>query len=133
MTVGVKDEYRRRGVGTKLLQWALAAAERDPSIGAVFLHVITYNDAAIEFYRRNGFEYIRTHEHFYHIRGKDYGCHVYAKAMHDATLSRTPRGLLTWLLDALSSLGGSIFSALASSDEQGAERDAVPVVPDSMV
>lgn len=38
----------------------MAEAFREPSCGAVYLHVITYNTPAIRFYEANGFRNIRT-------------------------------------------------------------------------
>ena len=56
MTIGVIDECRRYGLGTKLL---LATNQTLidfwPNCVVLYLHVIDYNQAAIRFYERNGF------------------------------------------------------------------------------
>ena len=56
LTLGTVAKYRRRGVSTELLRRCLARAEAEPRCGCVYLHVITYNAAAIAFYERAGFE-----------------------------------------------------------------------------
>ena len=52
LTLGTVAKYRRRGVSTELLRRCLARAEAEPRCGCVYLHVITYNAAAIAFYER---------------------------------------------------------------------------------
>ncbi|KAH8093046.1 peptide alpha-N-acetyltransferase [Aureococcus anophagefferens] len=42
-----------------LLRRCVLRAEAEAGCGAVYLHVITYNDAAIEFYERNDFSRLR--------------------------------------------------------------------------
>jgi len=49
----VLPETQGKGVGGKLLKEALAWHGRDEDI---FLHVATYNQNAIDFYKKNGFE-----------------------------------------------------------------------------
>ena len=57
MTLGVIDEVRRFGLGSMLL-----AATEDilreqwPNCIALYLHVVDYNQGAIKFYQRNGFQ-----------------------------------------------------------------------------
>jgi ribosomal protein S18 acetylase RimI-like enzyme len=53
LTLGTAHFHRRRGVAQALLRRQLrhALAAADFRCRAVFLHVITYNDAAISFYR----------------------------------------------------------------------------------
>ena len=53
LTLGTAHGHRRRGVAQRLLDEAVAYAETANGYrcAAVFLHVVTYNDAAIRFYR----------------------------------------------------------------------------------
>eukprot|EP00753_Platysulcus_tardus_P020155 PLAT7813.1.p1 GENE.PLAT7813.1~~PLAT7813.1.p1 ORF type:complete len:173 (-),score=90.20 PLAT7813.1:96-614(-) len=56
MTLGVLPAYRGRRVGTQLLEYALKQAREMEELTAVYLHVQTNNEAAIDFYARFGFE-----------------------------------------------------------------------------
>jgi ribosomal protein S18 acetylase RimI-like enzyme len=55
MTLGTAVEYRHLGIGTTLVERAVSHAQQDERCGAVYLHVITYNQAAISFYEKLGF------------------------------------------------------------------------------
>ena len=51
MTIGVIDECRRDGLGTKLLdQTIMILQEAWPHCEIVYLHVVSHNEAAIKFY-----------------------------------------------------------------------------------
>jgi len=52
MTLGTVSGYRQFGIGTALVQRVILHAEQDSKCGAVYLHVITYNQAAISFYEK---------------------------------------------------------------------------------
>mmetsp|Transcript_40725 Transcript_40725/g.127413 ORF Transcript_40725/g.127413 Transcript_40725/m.127413 type:complete len:167 (-) Transcript_40725:58-558(-) len=64
MTIGVCDAFRRRKVGSRLLRWGIERAASDTSCGALFLHVITWNKAAMRFYARNEFRYVRSYPRY---------------------------------------------------------------------
>lgn len=55
MTLGIDEQYRRCGIGQSLVQICINEAMNNPMCGSIYLHVITYNDAAIQFYERLGF------------------------------------------------------------------------------
>lgn len=61
----VKD--RRKGIASHFIQWIL---EQGKSLDcrAVYLHVISYNDAAMAMYRKNRFQEMACRQNFYHIR-----------------------------------------------------------------
>ncbi len=40
------------------------------SVKMVYLHVISYNKAAINFYKKNGFTMLEDLDNFYHVGGK---------------------------------------------------------------
>ena len=71
LTLGLTQEYRRSGLGTRLLQFTLDIARNNVSCGAIYLHVIHYNEAAIRFYERNDFMFFRSLDEFYSI-GESY-------------------------------------------------------------
>lgn len=55
MTIGSTQAFREQKLGTKMLKDCLKMIERVPTCGVVYLHVITYNVAAIKFYEKLGF------------------------------------------------------------------------------
>ena len=55
MTLGASVPFRKQRLGTKLFTDLLKIVEQVPSCGAIYLHVITYNTAAIKFYENLGF------------------------------------------------------------------------------
>jgi ribosomal protein S18 acetylase RimI-like enzyme len=69
LMLGVIPEYRRKGVGSELLT-AFKAAVDPYHVSSIHLEVMTTNDSAINFYRRNGFEIKERIQHFY-VTGED--------------------------------------------------------------
>lgn len=55
-----------QGIATELLALVVAHA-RAQAAQAVYLHVITYNEAAMAFYHRNGFSEVSLLRNFYYI------------------------------------------------------------------
>jgi ribosomal protein S18 acetylase RimI-like enzyme len=78
MTLGTTKDYRKLGLATKLVKDCLTMVEQVPICGGFYLHVITYNIAAIKFYERLGFYRICEIENFYDIDGVKYNCYLYA-------------------------------------------------------
>ncbi|GAX74810.1 hypothetical protein CEUSTIGMA_g2257.t1 [Chlamydomonas eustigma] len=64
-TLGVLAPYRGYGIGTKLLEKSLAAAEKDASIEEAYLHVQVQNDEILSFYKKFGFEVRETVAGYY--------------------------------------------------------------------
>ena len=55
MTLGNTERFRKQRLGTKMINDCLKMIEKVPTCGVVYLHVITYNNAAIKFYEKLGF------------------------------------------------------------------------------
>ena len=68
-TIGVDPGAHRRGIGGKLFDALLAAADRHG--GSVFLEVRTDNSPAIELYNREGFVVAGTRRNYYQPSGAD--------------------------------------------------------------
>uniref|UniRef100_A0A7S3XKF5 N-alpha-acetyltransferase 60 n=1 Tax=Heterosigma akashiwo TaxID=2829 RepID=A0A7S3XKF5_HETAK len=102
LTLGVDEQFRRQGIAQALVLKAIAFGESQPGCMAVFLHVITYNTPAIEFYRRMGFNVQREIGDFYYIEGKRYSCFLcisYINGAEDPSMH-------SWLSSIVRSLGG---------------------------
>jgi len=78
MTLSVLAPYRRRGVASGLLKHIVAAAEANPQIDHIYLHVHTENAEAIAFYLKHGFKLERTIENYYRNPNvKPPHCHLF--------------------------------------------------------
>lgn len=82
MTLGTVDEYRGYGVATALVQRCMEMVEKDRTCGALYLHVIPFNHAAIRFYEKLGFYRVCTIDNYYNIENQHYDCFLYAKYYH---------------------------------------------------
>lgn len=82
MTLGITDKYRKKGLGSKLVQKVIDEVEKDPQCGALYLHVITYNAEAIRFYEKLGFYRVTEIRNYYLIDDEHYNCYLYAKYFH---------------------------------------------------
>mmetsp|Transcript_16372 Transcript_16372/g.24003 ORF Transcript_16372/g.24003 Transcript_16372/m.24003 type:complete len:402 (+) Transcript_16372:99-1304(+) len=116
MTLGTITAYRQRGLGSVLIRKCCAMAERDKQCGVVYLHVITYNTAAIRFYERLGFVRVDEIEDYYTIGGEHYNCYLYAKYFNGNDGNNL--SLLSFFSDIVSSIWNTmtmnIFSAFPS-------------------
>jgi ribosomal protein S18 acetylase RimI-like enzyme len=79
MTLGSSEAFRKRGLGSKLIQDCIDVVEGIDNCGVIYLHVITYNDAAIRFYERLGFHRIQQIKEYYTINGEKFDCYLYAR------------------------------------------------------
>ncbi|XP_069967329.1 N-alpha-acetyltransferase 60 isoform X5 [Bactrocera oleae] len=72
LSLGVHRKHRRNGIGSLLLDSLLnhlTTAERH-SVKAIFLHVLTTNQPAIQFYEKRRFHLHSFLPYYYNIRGK---------------------------------------------------------------
>lgn len=82
MTLGCLAPYRRRGIGTALLQHVLDICKKKRRFQSVFLHVQINNESAIKFYQNFGFEIVETKKQYYKkIQPTD--AYVLRKTFHD--------------------------------------------------
>ncbi|EFJ25516.1 hypothetical protein SELMODRAFT_413610 [Selaginella moellendorffii] len=77
LTLGVVKPYRNFGIASALVWQVIEYARRISSCRAVYLHVIAYNRAAINFYQKNTFRCLRRLSKFYHINGHHYDAYLY--------------------------------------------------------
>eukprot|EP00927_Polykrikos_kofoidii_P051725 TRINITY_DN45518_c0_g1_i1.p1 TRINITY_DN45518_c0_g1~~TRINITY_DN45518_c0_g1_i1.p1 ORF type:complete len:368 (-),score=40.65 TRINITY_DN45518_c0_g1_i1:62-1165(-) len=115
LTLGVVDEFRRRGLARELLRRLVMHVDDHMShIQAVYLHVVTYNDAAIRLYESMHFHRIAQFNSFYFLHGKYYDSFLYSSYRHGG---RPP---WAWRLRQLFGIGGNstwkewVFSAWSS-------------------
>nr|CAG4650514.1 EOG090X0ED2 [Sida crystallina] len=65
MTLGCLAPYRRRGIGSIMLQHVLNYVEKAGNFQSILLHVQVNNQSAIDFYKKFGFEIVETKEQYY--------------------------------------------------------------------
>ncbi|KAH9305152.1 hypothetical protein KI387_009556, partial [Taxus chinensis] len=77
LTLGVIKPYRNLGIASALVWEVIEYALSIPSCRAVYLHVISYNQSAIHFYKKNSFQCLRKLQNFYYINGCHYDAYLY--------------------------------------------------------
>lgn len=104
LTLGVIDGFRRRGMASEMLRQAVAYVEASrPNVHAIYLHVVTYNGAAIQLYESMRFARLAHFPSFYHLHGQPYDSYLYALFMHG---SRPP---WKWRLRQFLGLGSNTW------------------------
>ncbi|XP_072955956.1 histone acetyltransferase MCC1 [Typha angustifolia] len=77
LTLGVAEHYRNLGIATSLVQEVIKYATSISNCRAVYLHVISYNQPAIDFYKKMSFKLVRRLPKFYYIRGQHYDSYLF--------------------------------------------------------
>ncbi|KAJ4828106.1 Histone acetyltransferase mcc1 [Turnera subulata] len=77
LTLGVVEAYRNRGIATSLIREVIKYAASISTCRAVYLHVISYNIAAIHLYKKMSFKCIRRLQGFYLINGQHYDSYLF--------------------------------------------------------
>eukprot|EP01070_Trichotokara_eunicae_P003918 Trichotokara_eunicae@DN3649_c0_g1_i1.p1 len=78
LTLGVIDELRGRGIASSLVRQTIEAyRDMNPTMKAVYLHVITYNTAAIKLYEKVGFRKLNEYTSFYNFGGQEFNSFLY--------------------------------------------------------
>ena len=107
MTLGTIKEFRGRGLATTLLEQCFDIIEADSECGVSYLHVITYNTAAIQFYEKLEFSRVEEIENYYLIDDQKYNCYLYAKYHHGNrghfTYYQILSGLISYAFRSISS------------------------------
>ena len=69
-TIGVCKEYRRRGYAQQMMDRIIADAQ-EAGCENLSLEVRVSNDAAVSFYKKNGFITVNTRKNYYEDNGED--------------------------------------------------------------
>ena len=65
MTINVLDAYKRNKIGSQLLQELIRLHKDMKQIEYINLHVLSSNETALNFYKKNGFEVVKLLEDYY--------------------------------------------------------------------
>jgi len=70
VSIAVRPEYRRRGIGTKLMKEAIKKLKEVYGVKEVYLEVRVSNEPAIRLYEKLGFKKVRRLKYYY-LDGED--------------------------------------------------------------
>lgn len=107
LTLGVIKSYRNLGIASSLIHKVVEYASSISPCRAVYLHVISYNINAIQFYEKNTFQCLQRLQNFYYISGQHYDAYLYIYYVNGG---RPPCSALDFLI----SMSGFIRSFLMS-------------------
>lgn len=79
MVIGVVDEMRRLKLGTKILNKIIEIYLAKTNCICLYLHVISHNESAINFYVKNDFILAGKFKNYYKIKNEFYDSNVYVK------------------------------------------------------
>lgn len=83
LTLGVVDGFRRRGLARLLLRHLVQHVDDNmPTVDAIYLHVVTYNQAAVCLYESADFLQLQRYPSFYSLHDKPYDSFLYAFYVH---------------------------------------------------
>eukprot|EP00747_Dinoflagellata_sp_TGD_P170279 gnl/TRDRNA2_/TRDRNA2_201427_c0_seq1.p1 gnl/TRDRNA2_/TRDRNA2_201427_c0~~gnl/TRDRNA2_/TRDRNA2_201427_c0_seq1.p1 ORF type:complete len:319 (-),score=18.60 gnl/TRDRNA2_/TRDRNA2_201427_c0_seq1:43-945(-) len=129
LTLGVIDGFRRRGLASRLLENSIAHVSRQmPHVQAVYLHVVTYNEAAIRLYEANRFVCLARFPNFYNLHGSPYDSFLYATYINGGrppwkwrfkNFMASASSWREWIICAWSSLWRADSSGRLRSDRSG--------------
>ncbi|KAL5721979.1 N-terminal methionine N(alpha)-acetyltransferase NatF [Ranunculus cassubicifolius] len=110
LTLGVVESYRNHGIASSLTREVIKYASSIPSCRAVYLHVISYNNSAICFYKKMSFQCIRRLADFYFIKGQHYDSYLFVYYVNGARSPCSPLDIVA----AVATYMGSLCKSLAS-------------------
>ena len=79
MTLATDAIARRLGIAGNLLNILTREVSKDPSVGFLYLHVLTNNEGGIKFYEKAGFSFNSFLRRFYYIDGEYFDAYVFVK------------------------------------------------------
>ncbi|RZB77716.1 Histone acetyltransferase MCC1 isoform E [Glycine soja] len=95
LTLGVVEAYRSLGVASSLIREVIKYASSIPTCRAVYLHVISYNNPAINLYKKMSFKCVRRLQGFYLINGQHYDSFLFLYYVNGGRSPCSPLELLT--------------------------------------
>ncbi|KAJ4759099.1 N-alpha-acetyltransferase 60 [Rhynchospora pubera] len=98
LTLGVVEDYRCLGIASSLVQEVIKYASSIASCRGVYLHVISYNQPAINFYKKMLFRLVRRLSHFYYIRGRHYDSYLFVYYVNGGRSPCSPLEIVTAFL-----------------------------------
>ncbi|KAJ3675378.1 hypothetical protein LUZ60_004420 [Juncus effusus] len=116
LTLGVVEDYRCLGIASGLVKEVIKYASSIITCRAVYLHVISYNQPAINFYEKMSFKLIRRLSQFYYIRGQHYDSYLFVYYVNGGPSPCSPLEIVTSFLVYFRGFLRMIFSKIKIKD-----------------
>ena len=75
-SLGVIDEYRRLGVGTKLMEMFIEEVKKRGGV-SIYLSTLSYNNSAIKFFENNQWYFYENLKNYYRVHDKTFDAQIY--------------------------------------------------------
>ncbi|CAH9070836.1 unnamed protein product [Cuscuta epithymum] len=118
LTLGVLESYRNLGIASSLIHEVIKYAASMPTCQAVYLHVISYNHAAILLYQKMSFKCERRLHSFYLINGHHHDAFLFIYYVNSGRSPCSPLEVFTVLISYAKSRFKSICTRLWKCDER---------------
>uniref|UniRef100_A0A7N0UAC5 N-alpha-acetyltransferase 60 n=1 Tax=Kalanchoe fedtschenkoi TaxID=63787 RepID=A0A7N0UAC5_KALFE len=118
LTLGVVEEYRNRGIASALVREVIKYACNLPTCQAVYLHVIAYNNPAIQLYKKLAFKCVRLLYGFYFINGQHYDAYLFVYYVNGGRSPCSPLRLVTVMVTYIRSALKSVLGKVSKLEER---------------
>ncbi|GAV88751.1 Acetyltransf_1 domain-containing protein [Cephalotus follicularis] len=118
LTLGVAETYRNLGIATSLIREVIKYASSIPTCRAVYLHVISYNNAAMRLYQKMSFKRVRRLQGFYLINGQHYDSYLFVCYLNGGRSPCSPLELATSMVSCLRSALKSLAARLRKNEDK---------------
>ncbi|XP_022718601.1 histone acetyltransferase MCC1-like [Durio zibethinus] len=118
LTLGVVAAYRNVGIATALINEVIKYASRIPACRAVYLHVISYNNPAIDLYKKMSFKCVRRLNGFYLIDAQHYDSYLFVYYVNGSRSPCSPLELVTVVVSCMKTGLKSVAAKLMKNEEK---------------
>uniref|UniRef100_I1JAM7 N-alpha-acetyltransferase 60 n=3 Tax=Glycine subgen. Soja TaxID=1462606 RepID=I1JAM7_SOYBN len=124
LTLGVVEAYRSLGIASSLIREVIKYASSIPTCRAVYLHVISYNNPAINLYKKMSFKCVRRLQGFYLINGQHYDSFLFLYYVNGGQSPCSPLEFLTAIVSYMKSGFNSVAARLCKNGGRKISRRA---------
>lgn len=118
LTLGVEETYRNLGIASTLIREVIKYASSIPTCRGVYLHVISYNNPAIHFYKKMLFKCVRRLHDFYFINGQHYDSYLFVYYVNGGRSPCSPLELVTVVVTCMRNGLKSVAARLWKNDDK---------------
>ncbi|CAJ1926423.1 unnamed protein product [Sphenostylis stenocarpa] len=124
LTLGVVEAYRSLGIASSLIREVIKYASSIPTCRAVYLHVISYNNPAINLYQKMSFKCVRRLQGFYLINGQHYDSFLFLYYVNGGRSPCSPLEILTAIVSFMKNGFKSVAARLCKNGGRKISRRA---------